>query len=222
MEVIDFILALQKMGMNYYKVWLPIILKFKSEGASIPLNCSLELPSSTYYRIINYGVTLFPNIVNGYELTKNRSNLILTKVKPMTNQIKEVVLESTEQTIKQKTKPKDRNENTNYDSDVYEEIIQFLNQATGKNYKSKSVINKKFITQRLNDGFSIDDFKQVISVKSQNWLGTRMEQFLRPETLFSNKFESYLNENVITDSNKSNLKNSYDQISRATEILSNQ
>jgi uncharacterized phage protein (TIGR02220 family) len=220
MEIINFIVALQKMGNAYYKVWLPIILKFKSEGITINLNCPVDFPSSTFYRIINFGIGLFPQMVNGYTLTKTRSQIILSKSEK--TEILQVDVQEPKIVDKQPTKRKKKVEESTYESDVYEEIIDYLNQSTGKNYQSKSVINRKFITQRLNDGFSVEDFKQVISVKSQNWLGTKMEQFLRPETLFSNKFESYLNENVITDSVKSNLKNSYDQISRATEILSNQ
>ena len=49
-----------------------------------------------------------------------------------------------------------------------------------------------------------------------------MEQFLRPETLFSNKFESYLNENVVSNTPNSNLKNTYEQVNLATEIYNNQ
>ena len=40
----------------------------------------------------------------------------------------------------------------------------------------------------------------MIDIKSSQWLDTDMSKFLRPETLFSNKFEGYLNENVVSDS----------------------
>jgi uncharacterized phage protein (TIGR02220 family) len=83
-------------------------------------------------------------------------------------------------------------------------------------------MNRKFITSRLNEGFTVDDFMRVIQVKSINWLGGKMEQFLRPETLFSNKFESYLNENVVSNTPNSNLKNTYDQVNLATEFFNNQ
>ena len=36
----------------------------------------------------------------------------------------------------------------------------------------------------------------MINIKSKQWLNTEMEKYLRPETLFSNKFEGYLNEEV--------------------------
>ena len=44
-----------------------------------------------------------------------------------------------------------------------------------------------------------EDFYKVINIKSKQWLNTEMEKYLRPETLFSNKFEGYLNEEVDTN-----------------------
>ena len=41
-----------------------------------------------------------------------------------------------------------------------------------------------------------EDFYKVINIKSKQWLNTDMEKYLRPVTLFSNKFEGYLNEEV--------------------------
>ena len=74
------------------------------------------------------------------------------------------------------------------------EIIDYLNAKLGTNYKHSSKQNQSHIKARLNEGFTVDDFKKVIDKKSAEWLGTDMAKFLRPETLFSTKFESYLNE----------------------------
>lgn len=237
MEIINFINDLKKMGSIYYKIWLPIILQFhKEETIIIKLNVPLDIPKTTYYRIINYGVSVFPNYVKMYSLSKNYKELVLSmkEVRYDKNILKnDNFKESKIETIhaepiqlepileKSKASRKKATE-TSYPNEVYEDIVNFLNQATGKNYKTNSVINRKFITQRLNDGFTIDDFMQVISVKSTNWLGSKMEQFLRPETLFSNKFEAYLNENVVSNTPNSNLKNTYDQINLATEYFDSQ
>jgi len=45
----------------------------------------------------------------------------------------------------------------------------------------------------VNDGYKLEDFQTVISKKCAEWKGTDMEKYLRPETLFGTKFESYLN-----------------------------
>lgn len=75
------------------------------------------------------------------------------------------------------------------------EIIDYLNLKSGKHYKyTANNINK--IKARIREGFTIDDFKIVIEKKCEEWLNNNeMNRYLRPETLFGNKFESYLNQN---------------------------
>lgn len=75
------------------------------------------------------------------------------------------------------------------------EIIEYLNQKTGKHFTTKAAATKKKINARWNEGHGLDEFKKVIDVKSAEWLGqSEMVQYLRPETLFGTKFEAYLNE----------------------------
>lgn len=62
------------------------------------------------------------------------------------------------------------------------------------------------IRARLNEGFVEEDFFKVIDTKCKQWLNTNMEKFLRPETLFSNKFEGYLNEEYIQKDNLDNIE----------------
>ena len=71
-----------------------------------------------------------------------------------------------------------------------------MNAKTGKSYKSTTAKTKDLIKARFNDGFTFDDFKIVIDNKVLDWANDdEMSKYLRPETLFSNKFEGYLNEN---------------------------
>lgn len=77
----------------------------------------------------------------------------------------------------------------------YKEIIDFLNMRTGSNYKHTTNKTKDLIKARFNEGFTIDDFKTVIDKKCMEWINDKtMNKFLRPETLFGNKFEGYLNQ----------------------------
>lgn len=70
----------------------------------------------------------------------------------------------------------------------------FLNNKAGTNYRSNVEKTKSLINARLNEKFTEKDFETVINKKSEQWLKTDMEKYLRPETLFGTKFESYLNE----------------------------
>lgn len=79
----------------------------------------------------------------------------------------------------------------------YSEIIDYLNMRTGHQYKSSVQKNRTLIHARWMEGFRLEDFKEVIDKKAMEWIGSKMEQYLRPETLFGTKFEGYLNQPFI-------------------------
>ena len=77
----------------------------------------------------------------------------------------------------------------------YKEIIDYLNQRTGSNYKSTTKKTQQLIKARFNEGFTLDDFKIVVDKKCIEWYNNKdMSKYLRPETLFGTKFEGYLNQ----------------------------
>lgn len=81
--------------------------------------------------------------------------------------------------------------------DIYSEVIDYLNQQANKKYRADTPKTKQLIKARIKEGFKLEDFKTVIDKKSVQWLNdSKMEKYLRPETLFGTKFEGYLNENV--------------------------
>lgn len=90
---------------------------------------------------------------------------------------------------------------TQYDTEIYQ-ICEYLNRKTTSTYRHSSATIQKLVTARLAEGFSVDDFKKVIDTKSSNWKGTDFEKYLRPQTLFGNKFEGYLNEKSPEQSRK--------------------
>lgn len=77
------------------------------------------------------------------------------------------------------------------------EIIQYLNDVCGTRYRYQTKGTQEHINARLKEGYTVDDFKMVIDKKFEEWHGTDMEKFLRPETLFAGKFESYLNQKIV-------------------------
>lgn len=81
----------------------------------------------------------------------------------------------------------------NTSKEVYE-IIDYLNFKTGKSYKHTTKKTQSLIKARLNERFTVDDFKKVIDNMCAKWIGTKWEEFLRPNTLFAGKFDDYLNQ----------------------------
>lgn len=76
----------------------------------------------------------------------------------------------------------------------YSEIIGYLNERLGTQFKPSSKNNRKLIKARWNEGFRVDDFKAVIDSKAAQWLNDPdMSRYLKPDTIFGPKFEGYLN-----------------------------
>ncbi|NHI71373.1 DNA replication protein [Lactococcus petauri] len=99
---------------------------------------------------------------------------------------------------------KDNNNMSDKSDEVipYSEIISYLNEKTGRGFRNVDA-NKKLIKARWNEGFKVEDFKTVIDNMVTNWSGkifngVPAENYLQPKTLFSNKFDNYLNQKPIT------------------------
>lgn len=74
-------------------------------------------------------------------------------------------------------------------------VVNRLNDLAGTSFKAGSKKTIALINARRNEGYGLEDFNHVIQAKVTDWKNdTKMRRFLRPETLFGNKFEGYLNE----------------------------
>lgn len=77
--------------------------------------------------------------------------------------------------------------------EIFAAVISRLNEKAGTAYRASSKATQGHINARLTEGYTLEDFFTVIDKKCAEWKGTNMEMYLRPETLFGSKFESYLN-----------------------------
>ena len=100
-----------------------------------------------------------------------------------------------------------------------ENIISFLNSTTGSKYKASTDKTRRLIAARLSEGFTVDDFKAVISKKAKEWQGTDMAQYLRPETLFGTKFEGYLNQPEVRNNRRSLLSRAEQERQEAINVV---
>lgn len=77
------------------------------------------------------------------------------------------------------------------------DVIGYLNSKAVKNFKPDTTQAIKLIKARQKEGYFFADFKKVIDNKCADWLvDPDRNKYLRPETLFGNKFDSYLNETI--------------------------
>ena len=88
------------------------------------------------------------------------------------------------------------------DNIPYKEIIDYLNSKTGKKYRVNVQKIKSLIKARWTEGYRLEDFKQVIDNMFKDWSGTKYAKYLRPETLFGTKFDSYLNQGNVVNREK--------------------
>lgn len=125
-----------------------------------------------------------------HESTSN-STIQLTNNQPATNQ--QLTTNKNEKKEKKKnTKVSDSSSDNNHIP--YRGIIDFLNEKTGKEYRHSSKGTQRLIKARWNEGFRLKDFLEVIQGRVDKWgCDPKMMDYLRPETLFGTKFESYLN-----------------------------
>jgi len=212
MELMLFIKDLRNKGALYYQTWMPLLIQYNGEnGQAIKLSVTPNVAKSTYYRIIQYGIDVFPKYIKNYSLVKKRNEIIINCFGNEIESSMDLMLKP----VKDK-KPRQPQVKPKSNDDMIVEIIDYLNECTGKSYKPTSKVAILNINARLKEGYTKDDFIKVISVKSTKWLGTKFEDYLTPNTLFGNKFESYLNENITKE--KTKQENAYEQVIKATEL----
>lgn len=91
-----------------------------------------------------------------------------------------------------------RSKNSNPARDVIESVIDecllYLNTVSGKSFKITTESNRKFVRARINEDYTMDDFKRVIDNQWLRWKDSDMVEYMRPSTLFNaEKFQSYIN-----------------------------
>ncbi len=140
---------------------------------------------NTVIKVLNYAK--FQDITE----TKNIDKTYQKHIKNETEAYQEHT--NNTQTIMKTMSNNDNNVN-NDKQNIYSLVVAYLNEKTDSNYRANSSKTRSLIDARCNEGFVLKDFQKVIDNKVSEWKGTDYEKYLRPETLFSNKFESYLNQ----------------------------
>ena len=84
-------------------------------------------------------------------------------------------------------------------SDAVITILEDLNKRTKskKGFSPLAQSNQNLIKARMSEGFTVENFITVNEKKVKQWLhDPEMSKYLRPATLYGNKFDGYLNEVV--------------------------
>jgi uncharacterized phage protein (TIGR02220 family) len=115
------------------------------------------------------------------------------------------IVESPKTNVKARNGAKTKNTVIENQDSTVQKIVEYLNNVTGKKFAVSNSTTRSLILNRLSEGFSVEDFCRVIDMKSQEWINTEYDKYLRPQTLFGGKFESYLNSRMI-EANQTSLQ----------------
>lgn len=100
---------------------------------------------------------------------------------------------SAEQVRTNKKANKANKENNNTQGDCLD-WIKAYQEITG-NGDGMTKEAKKLALARTKEGFTLEDCKKVVGHKNEQWKDDeKMSKFIRPSTLFTSKFETYLDE----------------------------
>ena len=77
---------------------------------------------------------------------------------------------------------------------IIKKTILYLNEKTGSDYKPDAKQTVDLIVKLLNRGYTAADLQKAIDNKYNEWNKTEYARYLRPSTLFGEKFDEYLNQ----------------------------
>lgn len=83
---------------------------------------------------------------------------------------------------------------------LVEQVIDYMNNLAGTNFKSTTKKTQSLINARLKEGVTLEELVSVVYYKYQTWVvkpfkfsnGVMSDTYFRPNTLFGTKFEEYL------------------------------
>ena len=85
----------------------------------------------------------------------------------------------------------------------YARIIGYLNEKTEKSFRANTKAYQSCINARYKEGFREADFFKVVDIMVTKWGNDpKMSEYLRPQTLFGTKMESYLQSQPYKDPHK--------------------
>jgi uncharacterized phage protein (TIGR02220 family) len=182
------------------RVW-SVVFSLLDEKTSYGQIAYLSNVSKTQtYRIVSWGLITLKEIGIAHQLEQGTNSIVISIGKniPQTSTI---------------STP----EKTNKNKELIEQVITYLNTKTNRNYNYKTKDTIRLINGRITEGHTYESFKKVIDIKCEQWMGTDMENYLRPITLFGTKFNSYINERITEKPN--NQSQIARTISTATKVV---
>ena len=192
------------------------------------INSLLETKASMEGKTTTQGYEVEWEYSENRGMTNNKGKLLAFKFIavdiPVKKQIQEPTkantIKDTFSTVKKEAPKKEKaKKQTQDNSAVIKEIIDYLNEKAGTKFRYNSKETVRHINARLKEGYTLEDFKHVIDVKVSQWKDdSKMSAFIRPQTLFGTKMENYVNEKIVKNEPSYHVKNDYTHNTRGRRI----
>ena len=126
------------------------------------------------------------------EVWKNRKIQLYNKSKENENKSNTKVKKTDTIVIQPVNVNKDEDKNVNKDEIEIltdsQNILIFLNETASRMFDHKNKNSLSEINARLKEGYSIEELKEIIQMKTMEWINDdKMKKYLTPDTLFSTK-----------------------------------
>lgn len=162
--------------------------------SSTKLMSVVNLDKTKLYRVLDYGCDLL-----GLEFYSRQNHIIFIK-KPIEDEKIDVktsirlvneIEHQPEDTTTRRVAKKAKGMEGQYKEAVIM-VVDYLNKKAATAYRYDTPKTITLLTQLFKRSYNLTDVYAVVDFKCTEWLNTENCVYLRPETLFGNKFESYL------------------------------
>ncbi|MTN80733.1 hypothetical protein GMB80_01585 [Turicibacter sanguinis] len=140
--------------------------------------------------------TMLSNCIDGTNQNDNTYTRYYTDTTTDTTQIDNVVFENDQHSKSKKNEEKHFVEQGSTISIPYDEIVAYLNQVRGTNLRQMSSETAHFIKSKIEQGYTLDDFKKVIEIKNSSWSNAQAMVGV-PNSLLCLHFVTCLKEGII-------------------------
>ena len=232
--MLSFLAELFRKSNMYALVWSYILSRIDKENKDNKISI-FEILSNTkskknmLYIIIKFGIDYTnSNDIGFHFLLKNNYLYVVHENSIITDKLGQRKKRTSKNTSKTVNNPKKviRSKPETVVSpylDEIDKIIEHLNSKINGIFSPNQKTTIELIEKLFNSGYELQDFINVIDLKTYQWINTTLAKNLKPTTLFEeSKFESYQNELITQKSNKNTtntIKNTYDEANKAKEFL---
>ena len=141
-----------------------------------------------------------------YKIDYNLLQNIIASYEQQQPDVQEKIIAAMPTTLETKLEARDKKaKHKEQFSKQIDQVLDYLNEKAQKRFNTKSQANRKYVSARLKEGYTVEDCMLVVDEQVKCWRhDLNMEKYLRPMTLFRPaNFDSYLSSALVRKEKRS-------------------